>query len=164
MAASQNSETREWQAWEVKLLNQFGVNFAVAVSQAENLEQVRLKSEELSQIAEQETALTKVINRIRQSLDVDAIFKTTTQEVRQLLQCDRLAVYRFNPDFSGEFVAESVANSWVKLVGQGIKTVWEDTHLKETQGGRYRNNEVFVVNDIYQVGHSPCHLDILEQF
>jgi methyl-accepting chemotaxis protein PixJ len=53
LAAYQNSETREWQAWEVKLLNQFGINFAVAVSQAENLEQVRLKSEELSQIAEQ---------------------------------------------------------------------------------------------------------------
>jgi methyl-accepting chemotaxis protein PixJ len=164
LAAYQNSVTREWQAWEVKLLNQFGVNFAVAVSQVENLEQVRLKSEELTQIAEQETALSKVINRIRQTLDVDAIFKTTTQEVRQLLQCDRVALYRFNPDFSGEFVAESVANSWVKLVGQGITTVWEDTHLQETQGGRYRNNEPFVVNDIYQVGHSPCHLDVLEQF
>jgi methyl-accepting chemotaxis protein PixJ len=50
------------------------------------------------------------------------------------------------------------------LVGQGIKTVWEDTHLQETKGGRYRNNEPFVVNDIYQVGHSPCHIDILSQF
>lgn len=164
LAAYQNSETRNWQTWEVKLLNQFGVNFGVAISQAENLEQVRLKSEELTQIAEQETALTKVINRIRQSLDVDAIFKTTTQEVRQLLQCDRVGVYRFKPNWSGEFVAESVGSGWVKLVGQGIQTIWENTHLQETQGGRYRNNEPFVVNDIYQMDDAPSHIDILEQF
>ncbi|WP_422614625.1 GAF domain-containing protein, partial [Aetokthonos hydrillicola] len=87
-----------------------------------------------------------------------------TQEVRQLLECDRVAVYRFNPDWSGEFVAESVARGWVQLVGSDIKTVWEDTYLQENQGGRYRYHETFVVNDIYQTSHSPCHIEILEQF
>nr|6BHN_A Chain A, Methyl-accepting chemotaxis sensory transducer with phytochrome sensor [Nostoc punctiforme PCC 73102]6BHO_A Chain A, Methyl-accepting chemotaxis sensory transducer with phytochrome sensor [Nostoc punctiforme PCC 73102] len=111
-----------------------------------------------------EKAVTKISNRIRQSSDVEEIFKTTTQEVRQLLRCDRVAVYRFNPNWTGEFVAESVAHTWVKLVGPDIKTVWEDTHLQETQGGRYAQGENFVVNDIYQVGHSPCHIEILEQF
>ncbi len=164
LAAYQNSDTRDWHNWEVSLLQQFAVNFGVAVSQAEYLEQVQIQSEQLSQVAEREKALTKVINRIRQSLDVDAIFKTTTQEVRQLLQCDRVAVYRFYSDWSGEFVAESVGKDWVLLVGTGIKTVWEDTHLQETHGGRYAKGESFVVNDIYQVGHAPCHIDILEQF
>ncbi|MEH2201612.1 GAF domain-containing protein [Nostoc sp.] len=164
LAAYQNSSFREWQTWEVNFLVQTSLQFSLAKSQIDYLELVQLKSEKLSQIAEQEKAVTKISNRIRQSLDVEEIFKTTTQEVRQLLRCDRVAVYRFNPDWTGEFVAESVGHTWVKLVGPDIKTVWEDTHLQETQGGRYAQAESFVVNDIYQVGHSPCHIEILEQF
>ncbi|MGF2033993.1 MAG: GAF domain-containing protein [Nostoc sp. CmiVER01] len=164
LAAYQNSRPREWETWEVNFLVQTSLQFSLAKSQIDYLELVRLKSDKLAQIAEQEKAVTKISNRIRQSSDVEEIFKTTNQEVRQLLRCDRVAVYRFNPNWSGEFVAESVAHTWVKLVGPDIKTVWEDTHLQETQGGRYAQGENFVVNDIYQVGHSPCHIEILEQF
>jgi methyl-accepting chemotaxis protein PixJ len=164
LAAYQNSGSRTWQPWEVNFLTQIGLQFSLAKSQIDYLEQVRVKSEKLAQIAEQEKAVTKIVNRIRQSLDVDEIFKTATQEVRQLLRCDRVAVYRFNADWGGEFIAESVAHNWIKLVGVDIKTVWEDTHLQETQGGRYAKGESFVANDIYQVGHSPCHIEVLEQF
>ncbi|MEH1940974.1 MAG: GAF domain-containing protein [Nostoc sp.] len=164
LAAYQNSSAREWQTWEVNFLVQTSLQFSLAKSQIDYLELVRVKSEKLAQIAEQEKAVTKISNRIRQSLNVEEIFKTTTQEVRQLLRCDRVGVYRFNPDWSGEFVAESAGHLWVKLVGPDIKTVWEDTHLQETQGGRYAQGENFVVNDIYQVGHSPCHIEVLEQF
>ena len=164
LAAYQNSSSREWQTWEVNFLVQTSLQFSLAKSQIDYLELVRIKSEKLAQIAEQEKAVTKISNRIRQSLDVEEVFKTTTQEVRQLLRCDRVAVYRFNPDWSGEFVAESAGHTWIKLVGPDIKTVWEDTHLQETQGGRYVQGENFVVNDIYQVSHSPCHIEILEQF
>ncbi|MEJ6484245.1 GAF domain-containing protein [Nostoc punctiforme UO1] len=164
LAAYQNSRPREWETWEVTFLVQTSLQFSLAKSQIDYLELVRLKSEKLAQIAEQEKAVTKISNRIRQSSDVEEIFKTTTQEVRQLLRCDRVAVYRFNPNWTGEFVAESVAHTWVKLVGPDIKTVWEDTHLQETQGGRYAQGENFVVNDIYQVGHSPCHIEVLEEF
>ena len=164
LAAYQNSRPREWETWEVNFLVQTSLQFSLAKSQIDYLELVRVKSEKLAQIAEQEKAVTKISNRIRQSLDVEEIFKTTTQEVRQLLRCDRVAVFRFNPDWSGEFLAESVGHTWVKLVGPDIKTVWEDTHLQETQGGRYAKGESFFVNDIYQAGHSPCHIEILEQF
>lgn len=164
LAAYQNSGTREWQPWEENFLSQIGLQFGVAISQAEYLEQVRVQSEQLTQIVEQEKALTKIVNRIRQSLDVDSVFKTTTQEVRQALRCDRVAVYRFSPDWGGEFVAESVGNGWTKLVGPDIRTVIDDTNLQETQGGRYAKGESFAVNDIYKVGHAPCHIEILEQF
>jgi len=164
LAAYQNSGPRDWQTWEVNFLVQIGLQFGVAISQAEYMEQLRVKSQHLSQFAEQEKAVTKIVNRIRQSLDIEEIFKIATHEVRQLLRCDRVGVYRFQSNWSGEFVAESVGHNWVKLVGPDIKTVWEDTHLQETQGGRYAQGENFIVNDIYKVGHSPCHIEILEQF
>ncbi|MEA5579783.1 GAF domain-containing protein [Nodularia harveyana UHCC-0300] len=164
LGAYQNSGTREWQPWEVNFLTQIALQFSLAKSQIDYLAEVQVKSEKLAQIAEQEKAVTKIVNRIRQSLDVDEIFKTATQEVRQLLRCDRVAVYRFNEDWGGEFIAESVAQNWVKLVGVDIKTVWDDTNLQETQGGRYAKGESLVINDIYKADHSSCHIEILEQF
>jgi methyl-accepting chemotaxis protein PixJ len=164
LGAYQNSGPRNWQPWEVNFLSQVSLQLDQAKSQVEYLQQVRTKSEQLAQIAEQEKALTKIVNRIRQSLDVEEIFKTTTQEVRQLLRCDRLAIYRFHPDWSGKFIAESVGHQWVKLATADTKIVWEDTYLQETQGGRYAKGETFAVNDIYNAGHAPCHLEILEQF
>lgn len=113
---------------------------------------------------EQQKALARVITRIRESLDPEIIFQMTTREVCQLLQTDRVAVYRFNPDWSGEFIAEFVTPDWAKLVGPNIKRVWEDTFLRENQGGRYRNHETFAIDNIYQAGLDSCHIELLEQF
>lgn len=157
LVVQQCSKARSWQEAEVNLLCQFSLELAVNLQKSE----FDLK---LQQQSEQEKAVVKVIDRIRLSTDVETIFKTATQEVRQLLKADRVALFRFNNDWSGEFVAESVTTGWSRLVGTDIKTVLEDTYLQETQGGRYRNNETFVVNDIYTVGHQPCHIELLEQF
>lgn len=108
--------------------------------------------------------LNQVVARIRQSQDINEIFAATTAEVRQALDCDRVSLYQFAPDWSGYFLAESVVPGWVPLVGNGIRTVWADTYLQEHQGGRYRHQETFAIDDIYLSGHHPCHIDILEQF
>ncbi|OLP19681.1 hypothetical protein BST81_03825 [Leptolyngbya sp. 'hensonii'] len=125
---------------------------------------VQERTEALQQQADQEQLLRFVAQRIHQSLDLEEILITVLTEIRHTLQADRVAIYRFNPDWSGTFVAESVDTNWVPLVGPDIQTVWPDTYLQETQGGRYRQGETFAVNDIYTIGHSPCHVDILEQF
>jgi methyl-accepting chemotaxis protein PixJ len=40
----------------------------------------------------------------------------------------------------------------------------KDTYLQENKGGRYARGENHVVNDIYQEGFDPCHLELLESF
>ena len=164
LAAYQNTGAREWQDWEVSFLNQIGSQFGVAVSQGEYLGKVQKQTEQLTQITKQEKALTKIINRIRQSLDMGEIFKIATQELRQVLRCDRVAVYQFHPDFSGKFVAESVSNGWGKLVSTDLTDIIEDTYLQETKGGRFVKGEAIAVNDIYQANITPCYLELLEQF
>ncbi|MGE5655046.1 MAG: PAS domain S-box protein [Actinomycetota bacterium] len=118
----------------------------------------------LRQQARQENLLWCVTQAIRQSLDLNAILNTAVREVRQTLQVDRATVYRFNPDWSGDFVVESVTPNWVKLVEPNVEKVWEDTYLQETQGGRFQNHETFVVEDIYNADLQPCHIELLEQF
>ncbi|MEB3290049.1 MAG: ATP-binding protein [Leptolyngbya sp.] len=113
---------------------------------------------------EREKSLGRLVDRLRQSFDLQDIFATATQDLQHLLGCDRASVYQFDQDWSGYFVAESVAAGWLPLVGPGHRTVWSDSYLQEHQGGRYRNRETFAVDDIYLSGHTPCHIDVLEQF
>ncbi|TAD92927.1 MAG: PAS domain S-box protein, partial [Oscillatoriales cyanobacterium] len=72
--------------------------------------------EALQDSIEREQTLARSIERMRHSLDIDTIFNTTTSELRAILKCDRVAIYRFNPDWSGEFVAESVGKDWIPLL------------------------------------------------
>jgi light-regulated signal transduction histidine kinase (bacteriophytochrome) len=51
----------------------------------------------------------RITLRIRQSLELQEILETTVTEVRSLLGTDRVKIYRFHADGSGEVVAESLA-------------------------------------------------------
>jgi PAS domain-containing protein len=65
----------------------------------------------LRQQAEREQLLGGMNQRIRQSLNLDEVLNTAVEEVRQFLACDRAIIYRFNPDWSGTLVVESVGES-----------------------------------------------------
>ncbi len=52
--------------------------------------------------------LNRMTNRIRQSLELQEILAATVAEVRSFLSTDRVKIYRFQPDGSGQVIAESV--------------------------------------------------------
>lgn len=118
----------------------------------------------LRETAEQERAITRILERMQRTQELEQILTATTEEVRSILECDRVAVYQFYPDWSGVFIAESVVPGWKPLVNPTELNVWADVYLQETQGGRYRHHQLSAVDDIYQTDHQPCHLDLLEQF
>jgi len=141
----------------------------------------------LREMAERERAIAKVIQRMRQTLEIKEIFSATTQELRQAISCDRVLVYQFYADWSGEIVAESVAPGWNLLVEQqmrdselkkvavdqvncAVKTLDMgeqqicDTYLQENQGGIYRDATNYrCVSDIYAAGFDDCYLELLEK-
>ncbi|MGI2907409.1 PAS domain S-box protein, partial [Tolypothrix sp. VBCCA 56010] len=142
----------------------------------------------LHESAERERTIARVIQRMRQTLDIETIFAATTQELRQVLNCDRVVVYRFNPNWSGEFVAESVSNNWISLIEedqndpnftngalQDDRCVVRmlnspdnqvlDSYLQKTQGGMYIRGASFLcVPDIYKAGFEECYVQLLERF
>ncbi|MBD2357959.1 GAF domain-containing protein [Tolypothrix sp. FACHB-123] len=160
----QHSAPRQWQESEVNFISQIAGQLGVALQQAELLKRTQEQALDLRQAAEQQRVLFEVVAKIREFLDLDAIFQTTTQEICKALQADRVAVYQFHADWSGEFIAEFVNEGWIKLISPETKTIWQDSYLQETQGGRYRQNETFAVHDIYQANHSRCHVELLEKF
>ncbi|QLE59091.1 GAF domain-containing protein [Nostoc sp. TCL26-01] len=158
----QCSAARQWQESEIEFIRQIADHLTIAIEQAKHLQEVQLQAAKLAQAAQRDQVISRIVDQIRPSLDIETILSTTTQEIRQLLKADRVAIFRFNADWSGNFVAESYAEGWTSLID--IQPVINDTYLQTTQGGRYAHKETFTANDIYQAGLTECHVVLLEQF
>ncbi|MCC5645163.1 GAF domain-containing protein [Nostoc sp. CHAB 5824] len=66
------------------------------------------KANGLQQSLDQESLLHRMIKQIRRSLDLQEILTTTVSQVRLFLGTDRVKVYRFDANGSGEVIAESI--------------------------------------------------------
>ncbi len=109
---------------------------------------------------ERERLLAAIALRIRQSLDLDSIINQTVEEVRLFLQTDRVLVYRFEPDWSGLMVAESVIAPYKAVVGSKIKDpCLTYKHLEEYRQGRIR-----AIDNIETARLTPCYADLLASF
>lgn len=60
---------------------------------------------------QEESLLRRITNRIRRSLELEEIITVTTAEVRSLLKTDRVMIYKFHADGSGQVIAESIYNN-----------------------------------------------------
>jgi light-regulated signal transduction histidine kinase (bacteriophytochrome) len=112
---------------------------------------------------EQQKTLFHVITRLRESIDLETIFQATATEVRQLLQADRVGMFRFYPDSGwddGEFVSEDVDPGFSAAMGQKI----HDHCFGEQFAIHYQQGRVQAVADIYSYGLSDCHIQVLSQF
>lgn len=79
----------------------------------------RHKLNQLQQNFDQESLLHRMTKQIRRSLDLQEILTTTVSEVGLFLGADRVKVYRFDADGSGEVIAESIHEQRLpSLLGQ----------------------------------------------
>lgn len=159
---------RHWQPSEIEFIDQIAKHLGVALEQWSQVEQLKLQAAQLTYISsreralEQQQLLSQTINAIRDSLQIEEIFDTTTKSIQSLFKTDRVVIYQFNPDWSGQFVAESVADGCSKLVDTEGKI--QDAYLMETQGGQYAQQEILAVDDIYQTDSDICQSTLLEDF
>jgi two-component system, chemotaxis family, CheB/CheR fusion protein len=154
---------RTYLAIKTPLYNREGKTYAVCTISTD-ITQQKQTEEALRMSATRERTTLKIVQKISKTLDPQEIFFTTTAELRKALKCDRVAIYCFNEDWSGQFIAESVADNWIKLVEAERQQVWVDTYLQETKGGICALQEIFTVEDIYRANLSDCHIKLLEQF
>ena len=115
---------------------------------------------QLAQSLQQRQLIAETALRIRQSLDLSEILDTAVAEVRMLLNCDRVVIYRFAADMSGDILAESIEPGWKKSLGEKVI----DTCFQERGAARYNRGETLAIDDIYQANLSPCHIELLERF
>jgi len=87
----------------------------VFVARSEAEIERKSSEEKLKKIAQQERAIANILAQMQQALNVETILAVTTHEIRELFESDRVAIYRLNSDWSGEFITDSVAPGWHSL-------------------------------------------------
>jgi GAF domain-containing protein len=171
---SKTGQIRPWLDRDLELSQQIARQFTSEIEQYAlyqqvqalntNLEaQVQARTIELEQKNQYQETLFKVVSKVRESLDLNTIFKTTTLEVRQVLQADRVGLFRFYEEsgwHDGEFVWEDVNPEFPAAIAQKIHDhCFGDQFAVHYQQGRVQN-----VADIYNAGMSDCHIQVLARF
>ena len=113
-----------------------------------------LSEQEINQL------LATVSFRIRQSLDVIEILQTAVDEVRQLLQCDRTLIYRFQSDWSGKVAFESISDPQWSL----IEYVVRDPCFENNWVKHYQHGKATVHDDVITAEINQCHRELLQHF
>ncbi|BAU66545.1 PAS/PAC Sensor Hybrid Histidine Kinase [Stanieria sp. NIES-3757] len=104
--------------------------------------------------------LASVALDIRQSLDLEEILQRSVEEVRNFLECDRVIIYRFYPDWSGAVIIESVAQPQWSILGSRIK----DPCFQNTWVEYYQQGNVTTRTNINQTEIDPCYQNLLQNF
>lgn len=123
--------------------------------QAERNLQNALKREQ--DAIERERFIAKITQTIRQFLDLNQILNTTVAEVRRFLQIDRVIIYRFRDDWSGEIVAESVRDPEFSLIDRVI----HDSCFSESMISQYRQGRIHWIDDVSVSKLQSCYAELL---
>ena len=112
----------------------------------------------LKQQLERERSLAEITDAIRKTLDLGQILHVAVDQVRHLLETDRVLVFRFKPDLQGVVEAESVGEDWMKTLGMNIY----DSCFDEEYVATYRQGRVRSISNLYGGNIHPCYVNMLE--
>ena len=153
---------RQWQDSEVKFAKRIGAQLNLVLQQADYLDQVKEKNQQLEQVATQERLITKITERLRKTTDLPKTLKATVHDIRNMLAADRVGLFQFDvaANYSvGEFVVEDVAPGVFSAMAAQV----QDHCFAEDQAENYRQGRYWVVNDITTLNLPDCLVELLSQ-
>ncbi|TAE60849.1 MAG: diguanylate cyclase [Nostocales cyanobacterium] len=130
------------------------IHWAVLRKRVHRLLQINWAMRELKSKVEQEKIIAKISNKIRESLNLETILKTAVQEVRQLLQTDRVIVYGLQAEKGNSVLVESVSNEWHFLDGKQFKLC----SFLDQCSGIFKPGSIQIINDIKLEGTAKCQI------
>ena len=109
--------------------------------------------------AEQERLLSGITQRVRSSLNLSEILNATVIELHQVLESDRMLVYRVFENGTGAAIAEAVSTGYPPL----LERVFPEEVFPAESYSRYGEGRVFVLNDVVMESDrvAPCLADFL---
>jgi len=116
--------------------------------------------EELKRQDLQLRSLNEIALKIRQSLQPEEILHTTVTEVQNLLNTNRVIVYRLWVDGTGSAVAEAVSPGCLSLLDQ---TFPEELFPIESYQ-EYLQGKICTIEDVKKIDLTPYRLNFLQQF
>lgn len=141
------------------LIDRHGKTIGVASVIQEITERVRAE-QALRMQTQRERLVSATQARIRQSLNLEEILNTAVSEVRQLIECDRVVIYRILPDQTGSVVTESVVSGWPSMLGISFN----EEIFPQSCYHLYDRGEVRAIADMEREGLPGCLLGTLQPF
>ncbi len=115
------------------------------------------------QQALQAISLKEITKKIRQSLDLEIVLETAVQKIRELLEVDRVGIFKFHADLQfdeGKFIAESVtagvdpiSGSTIQIPCFGEKLAWY-----------YQRGSINAIADIYTAPIPDCEVQFFARY
>lgn len=153
LIAHQCRSPRNWQPSEIDFLSQTATQMGPALDRV-----MLLESKQLDAFLAQNSK--DISFKIAACLNQDTVFNVAIHETRKVIQGDRVIVYKFDEDWKGTIIAESVDSKFPKAIGANIKDpCFADRYIEKYQKGR-----VQATNNIYTAGLTQCHIEQLEPF
>ena len=103
---------------------------------------------------------SQITLKIRQSLDLSEILNTTVSEIRQFLSADRVIAYRFDGNWEGTVVVESVIPPWTPTIDVDV----QDSCFREGLWDTYRQGRKVAIDDIPNSDMPDCYKELMAQF
>jgi GAF domain-containing protein len=104
-------------------------------------------------------SLQKIFDRLCRDLARDLVIQTTTDELRQTLNADRLVLYYFYYKWAGKVTFESLSDHKFSILGEsGPDQCFNSEYAKLYEDGRVR-----AIADIESEPIQPCHRDLLRE-
>lgn len=187
-----------WTEAEIKYAQALSVRFSTAVKQyrlyqqvralnanleaqvIERTEQLQQKTQQLQQSHQEleksfsrQAALVSIVSKIRESLDIEEIFRVMTQDLRQLMTVDQVHVHQFSTDWEKRctenaeciipFLSFQLTNPKLAEPYSADSVGQDGARLQADQVDQYQSREVLVIDDIHQHALSQDQLERYEQ-
>ena len=104
----------------------------------------------------------EVTLKIRQSLQLKEILRTTVTEVQRILQADRVLIYQVLPDGTGKPISEAVLPDYPAILGMEFP---EEVFPADYQQ-LYAQGRVRAITDVHDraAGLASCLVEFIDQF
>ncbi|BAY11777.1 trifunctional serine/threonine-protein kinase/ATP-binding protein/sensor histidine kinase [Calothrix sp. NIES-2098] len=147
----------------LEIIQMLSAQAAISLENARLYRESQVKAQQLQQSLQQQKTLFHVVTQIRESLELDAIFRAVTQNIRQILNADRVGIYQFhlgeNYEY-GELIAEDVLPEFTS----GLAVKVHDRCFGDNFARLYKQGRICAIDDVNTDAVKDCHRAILAQF
>lgn len=126
---------------------------------ARDITDLKRAQSELVYRAEREHTLRLMTQRIRETLDLEAILLTAVTEIQRTFQADRTLIFRLNSDHSGVVIQEAVRPAYPVILAMR----WEDECFPHDCYAAYAQGQGRIVSDVELDSWGDCLVEFMEE-
>ncbi|GEM_PF-1478725 len=142
-----------WEKEEIDLLKKYAFNISIPIGRVANFKQQQTQADEDKLFADIASVEAKEYEELY------PVLNKAMGIIRQKIKADRMVIYRFNDDFSGTIVAESVLPGLPKAFDNHSS----DSCIPLDLINAYKKDRVVATNNVAETNYHPDHKALFQR-